>query len=581
MLACEMTSLVRTTATVDSFLPRGRDNSALDSAPSSSSVFDLPLERKQACESIVRRYLERVSDTRAYQSSPAHAASLLAVGHGASPCTTPSTTPTTVPSKRPFVHFSNDDIAMADRRSSRRLAQNATTQPAALAPQHSRGTRANARKDDAGDGDAAPPPSLRSHSRTASIENTRGPCGRSTRTSAANTRSQPARTSGRSQPARSAAVTSAATRSRRRLPSSDSEDDDSNIDLADDDDVEASQDSEEEDEEEEEEEEEEEPAPKKPSRAVPAPARQVQRLARRSVRAPASDEDAPGETDDGMDIDERLPVATAGTLRRKAAIESDDDEDAEGEPDDEDMGVVLTSRAKQVPVPKIVAPESDDEDDEDDMDDDDEDEDEDAEGEEVDDEEEDDDDDMDSGGLGTTPDLSRPDTPDLSKLTIRQRRKYIPDGDPYREEFQELPDDFGSNKKAVPLTAAEQATRRAEMARRRKNQSEQRREEEKMETINRLLKRQATKVNRRNQKQFDDDTAADEAVEAGSPVQTDPPTMLRWVSGQNGNVLGVPQTWLDGPAGEAYREQGVAWRRRGGKMTGLVEELPDEIMADA
>ncbi|KAK6535359.1 hypothetical protein TWF694_001820 [Orbilia ellipsospora] len=468
---------------------------------------------------------------------------------------------------------------MADRRSSRRIAQVASQQSA----QHSRGTRANAKKDDSLDTITVSQPSTRSHTRTASLETTKSPLpksssnirtvpgGRNTRTSAAaNTRSQPSRTSARSQPARSAAASSSAnTRSRRRLPSSDSEDDDSNIDIADDDDVEASQESEEE--EEEEEEEESEPAPKRRSRGGGT----RQQPTRRAAKAVFSDEDAPGETDDGMDIDDAPPV-TSGTVRSKAA--PSDDEDAEGEPDDEEMGLIVASNQKAIPVPKIVAPDSDEEDDEDLDEEDEEDEDEDAEGEAVDDEDDEDEDMDDSetpGGMGTTPDISRPDTPDLGKLTRRQRGKY----EDFSSSLLELPDDFGSTKKAVPLTAAEQATRRAEMARRRKNQSEQRREEEKMETINKLLKRQATKVNRRNHKQLEDDAEAEEAAEVGTPEPTDPPKMIRWVSNKNGNFVAVPQTWLDCPAGNVYKKQDVAWRR-GLKKVGLVEELPDEPMRD-
>ncbi|KAK6504817.1 hypothetical protein TWF481_006755 [Arthrobotrys musiformis] len=468
---------------------------------------------------------------------------------------------------------------MADRRSSRRIAA-ASSQPSAaptLQPQNSRGTRSSARKDDKDDG-AVSQPSTRSHTRTASVENLKPglpktssnirsvPAGRSTRTSAAtNTRSQPSRTSGRSQPARNATTSSANTRSRRRLPSSDSEDEDSNLDIADDDDVEASQESEEE--EEEEEEEESEPAPKRPSRG--AGTRQMP--ARRAAKAVFSDEDAPGETDDGMDVDDEPSLVVPGTVRGKVAVASED-EDAEGEPD-EDTIVIRAPTAKaiprSVPIPKIVEPDSDEEDDDEDDDEEDE-EDEDAEGEAADDDE---DEEMDDSMMAT-PDISRPDTPNLKGLTRRQLGKF---DSVYAADLMELPDDFGTTKKAAPLTAAEQASRRAEMARRRKNQSEQRREEEKMETINKLLKRQANKVNRRSQKQLEDENAADEIAEAGTPEPTEPPKMIRWVSNKNGSFVGVPQTWLDAPVGDVFNKKDVAWRR-GGKKVGLVEELPDEVM---
>ncbi|KAF3084455.1 hypothetical protein TWF569_006969 [Orbilia oligospora] len=536
---------------------------------SDNPEYFLPLDKDQAYDWILRRSLERVSDTRAYKPQVWPTAPL-----------SESVARSRVPSKRHFEDFSIDyPPAMADRRSSRRIAA-ASSQPSAaptLQAQNSRGTRSSARKEDKDDS-AVSQPSTRSHTRTASAENLKPslaktssnirsvPAGRSTRTSAAtNTRSQPSRTSGRSQPTRNAATTSTNTRSRRRLPSSDSEDDDSNIDIADDDDVEASQESEEEGEEEEEEEE-SEPAPKRPSRG--AGTRQMP--ARRAAKAVFSDEDAPGETDDGMDIDEEPSLVVPGTVRGKLAVASED-EDAEGEPD-EDTIVVRAPTAKaiprSVPIPKIVEPESDEEDDDEDDDEEDE-EDEDAEGEAADD---DDDEEMDDSMMAT-PDISRPDTPNLKGLTRRQLGKF---DSVYAADLMELPDDFGTTKKAAPLTAAEQASRRAEMARRRKNQSEQRREEEKMETINKLLKRQATKVNRRSQKQLEDENAADEVAEAGTPEPAEPPKMIRWVSNKNGSFVGVPQNWLDAPVGTVFKKQDVAWRR--GIKVGLVEELPDETM---
>lgn len=98
-----------------------------------------------------------------------------------------------------------------------------------------------------------------------------------------------------------------------------------------------------------------------------------------------------------------------------------------------------------------------------------------------------------------------------------------------------------------------------------------------METINKLLKRQATKVNRRSQRQLEDENAADEVAEAGTPEPTEPPKLIRWVSNKNGSFVGVPQSWLDAPVGNVFKKQDIAWRR-GVKKVGLVEELPDEIM---
>lgn len=98
--------------------------------------------------------------------------------------------------------------------------------------------------------------------------------------------------------------------------------------------------------------------------------------------------------------------------------------------------------------------------------------DEDAEGEEIEVEEEEDselDSDLDTPGGG-----SRASTPDLSKLTRRQRARLEEGGSGH---LLALPDEVQVKKH---LTAEEHAMRRAEMARRRKNLSEKRNEEEKV-----------------------------------------------------------------------------------------------------
>ncbi|KFY82412.1 hypothetical protein V498_08593, partial [Pseudogymnoascus sp. VKM F-4517 (FW-2822)] len=108
------------------------------------------------------------------------------------------------------------------------------------------------------------------------------------------------------------------------------------------------------------------------------------------------------------------------------------------------------------------------------------------EGDEEEEEEEDELDSDDEAGGG-----SRGSTPDLSKLTKRQRARLDESGGGH---LLALPDEVQVKKH---LTAEEHAMRRAEMARRRKNLSEKRNEEEKMETINKLLKKQAPKTNAR------------------------------------------------------------------------------------
>lgn len=100
--------------------------------------------------------------------------------------------------------------------------------------------------------------------------------------------------------------------------------------------------------------------------------------------------------------------------------------------------------------------------------------------------------------------------------------------------------------------------RRQEMARRRKNLSEKRNEEEKMDTINRLLKKQAPK--RRGKISAVEIAAGAETpeVSAGDEVERPDPAFVRWVSDQNGYRLGVPAEWKGMPVGALFGETG--WR---------------------
>ncbi|KAI9049812.1 hypothetical protein LZ554_005963 [Drepanopeziza brunnea f. sp. 'monogermtubi'] len=157
---------------------------------------------------------------------------------------------------------------------------------------------------------------------------------------------------------------------------------------------------------------------------------------------------------------------------------------------------------------------------------------------------------------------SRASTPDLNKLTKRQRARFEEsDGG----HLLALPDEVQVKKH---LTAEEHAMRRAEMARRRKNLSEKRNEEEKMETINKLLNKQAPKTNaRRNLMNAADTGTGNTDSENGARPDS---MFVRWVSSKEGNRIGVPQEWLDAPAGELFRG-GV---KGGGGMGGkLIQEV--------
>jgi Ino eighty subunit 2 len=65
-----------------------------------------------------------------------------------------------------------------------------------------------------------------------------------------------------------------------------------------------------------------------------------------------------------------------------------------------------------------------------------------------------------------------------------------------------------------------------------------------METINKLLKKQAPKTNRRVA-HYPGDESPDEFPRAN-------PVFIRWVSSQKGSVVAVPGEILDGPAGRVF-----------------------------
>ncbi|KAI9490445.1 PAPA-1-like conserved region-domain-containing protein [Zychaea mexicana] len=118
-------------------------------------------------------------------------------------------------------------------------------------------------------------------------------------------------------------------------------------------------------------------------------------------------------------------------------------------------------------------------------------------------------------------------------LTKRQRAK-LENNTP--EYFLELPMESGKKKH---LTEEEQTLKRSEVARRRKNQSIQRAEKDKEDTINRLLKKQASKSRR-----IIKDDAGDEK-ESGSARRSAlarDPNSLQYVSNAKGSFLSIPTT---------------------------------------
>ncbi|KAI9299094.1 hypothetical protein K502DRAFT_285583 [Neoconidiobolus thromboides FSU 785] len=84
-----------------------------------------------------------------------------------------------------------------------------------------------------------------------------------------------------------------------------------------------------------------------------------------------------------------------------------------------------------------------------------------------------------------------------NQLTRRQKAKYL---DEYDEELLELKPE---NKKKV-LSVEEAALKRYETARKRKHQSQQKQERDKLDTINRLLKKQANKKSKSDNKEVNE-----------------------------------------------------------------------------
>ncbi|KAI7564196.1 hypothetical protein KC316_g12642, partial [Hortaea werneckii] len=155
------------------------------------------------------------------------------------------------------------------------------------------------------------------------------------------------------------------------------------------------------------------------------------------------------------------------------------------------------------------------------------------------------------GGLSDEDeDGSRSGTPDLSKLTRRQRGAF--------EEAESTGLMALSNEaqKKKHLTAEENAMRRAEMARRRKNLSEKRNEEEKMDTINKLLNKPAPKRRTRAEIIRDQQIELMAAAGGGTPGTEEgeeeraDPLFARYIQRANGSrSLAVPEEWREGFSG--------------------------------
>ncbi|KEF57859.1 uncharacterized protein A1O9_05780 [Exophiala aquamarina CBS 119918] len=163
-------------------------------------------------------------------------------------------------------------------------------------------------------------------------------------------------------------------------------------------------------------------------------------------------------------------------------------------------------------------------------------------------EEDDDDEDLDSDsdetpGSGTA-------TPDLTKLTKRQR------GRP-EDQTQLMALDMAPQQRKF-FTDAEKAMKKDEHARKRKELTKRKVQEEKTAALNRLLKPQVSKARGAAPKP-ETLAAAAAAAAAGSPYEEEEeyippahPIYTRWISTKDGVKLGVPEEWLGKRAGNYF-----------------------------
>lgn len=86
-----------------------------------------------------------------------------------------------------------------------------------------------------------------------------------------------------------------------------------------------------------------------------------------------------------------------------------------------------------------------------------------------------------------------------------------------------------------------------------------------METINKLLKKQAPKTNarRRDMNAVPGETISDSETQKANPL------FVRWISNKDGNRIAVPEEWLECPAGNLFMNS-VKPSGMGGK---LIEEV--------
>lgn len=101
-----------------------------------------------------------------------------------------------------------------------------------------------------------------------------------------------------------------------------------------------------------------------------------------------------------------------------------------------------------------------------------------------------------------------------------------------------------------------------------------------MDTINRLLKKQAPKRGRgRRDLALAADAGGESTPAAGEEMElvTERPkaTMVRWVNNQEGSRIGVPEEWMGTPVGRVFEGSGFRERRdmKTSSRIRLIEEV--------
>ena len=127
--------------------------------------------------------------------------------------------------------------------------------------------------------------------------------------------------------------------------------------------------------------------------------------------------------------------------------------------------------------------------------------------------------------------------PDLSKMTERQRSRYLEEID-NKQEYIELNDQNNAKKGSRPRrkeTEQEELLRKAESARRRQDHKNKQEEEEKRDTINKLLKRRANKTRATDSAEGSSDTAK-VVTKPRRPISQHP-ALFRYFSTTDSTVL--------------------------------------------